>query len=614
MSTENTTRTKIMLLQILLSCTLAVLAHGTNDIDYINSLGASWTAGKNFEDGFEPALGLAPGYRPLPPSDDMIYDTAEDIPESFDPREQWPDCYTVKEIRNQGCCGSCWAFSASEVISDRICIASKNKEQVEVSAEDVLTCGGAGTCQGGWPSSVFSYYIKSGVVSGGLYQSKKGCQPYVITGDHPCASYVPTPKCQKSCIEGYNRTYTQDKHFGSKSYGVRVSDVQRELMTNGPVSATFSVYEDFFAYKTGVYHHLTGAVKGGHAVKLMGWGVENGVNYWLVANSWGEVFGEKGYFKIKRGNNECGFEVILSSILTVNLAHGSNNVIDYVNSLDTTWKAGKNFADDYRPGLGLLSGYKPRAPSSDIIYDTNEDIPQSFDPRQQWPDCYTVKEIRDQGCCGSCWAFAASEVISDRICIASKSKQQVEVSAQDVLTCSNTGDCGGGAPNFVYDYYIKSGVITGGLVDSHNGCQPYTITGRHPCKEYVDTPKCNRTCIEGYNRTYTQDKHFGSKQYGVSVKDAQRELMTNGPISAGMLVYSDFYNYKSGVYQHVTGDVEGAHVVKLMGWGVENDVDYWLVANSWGTVFGEQGYFKIIRGTNECLFENGGFETVASLR
>jgi C1A family cysteine protease len=75
-------------------------------------------------------------------------------------------------------------------------------------------------------------------------------------------------------------------------------------------------------------------------------------------------------------------------------------------------------------------------------------------------------------------------------------------------------------------------------------------------------------------------------------------------------VYSDFYNYKSGVYQHVTGDVEGGHAVKLMGWGVENGVDYWLVANSWGTVFGEQGYFKIRRGTNECLFENGGFETV----
>ena len=68
------------------------------------------------------------------------------------------------------------------------------------------------------------------------------------------------------------------------------------------------VYEDFYAYKSGVYQHVTGKQNGGHGVKLMGWGVDNGVKYWLVANSWGTVFGEQGYFKIKRGNNECGFE------------------------------------------------------------------------------------------------------------------------------------------------------------------------------------------------------------------------------------------------------------------------------------------------------------------
>ncbi|CAG2168020.1 unnamed protein product [Oppiella nova] len=299
----------MMLVQVLLGVTLTVyLAHGSQ-IDYVNSLSTTWKAGKNFEKGSEPALGLSPGYKPLTPSSEITYDIAdEDIPENFDPRVQWPECYTVKEIRNQGCCGSCWAFSTSEVISDRICIASKNKQQVEVSAEDVLTCSGAGDCQGGWPSSVFDYYVDEGVISGGLVDSHKGCQPYTIIGDHPCASYVPTPKCQKSCIAGYNRTYTQDKHFGSKSYGVSTKEVQKELMTNGPVAATFTVYNDFFSYKTGVYHHVTGQAEGGHAVKLLGWGVENGVDYWLVANSWGTVFGEKGYFKIRRGHNDCGFE------------------------------------------------------------------------------------------------------------------------------------------------------------------------------------------------------------------------------------------------------------------------------------------------------------------
>jgi cathepsin B len=51
-------------------------------------------------------------------------------------------------------------------------------------------------------------------------------------------------------------------------------------------------------------------------------------------------------------------------------------------------------------------------------------------------------------------------------------------------------------------------------------------------------------------------------------------------------VYSDFMNYKSGVYHHVSGTMEGGHAVKILGWGHEEDMDYWLCANSWGTSWG----------------------------
>lgn len=79
-------------------------------------------------------------------------------------------------------------------------------------------------------------------------------------------------------------------------------------MTNGPVEVLFFVYEDFRAYKGGVYKHTTGDLGGGHAVKMLGWGVENGEPYWLCANSWGTKFGMDGFFKILRGVNECGIE------------------------------------------------------------------------------------------------------------------------------------------------------------------------------------------------------------------------------------------------------------------------------------------------------------------
>ena len=72
-------------------------------------------------------------------------------------------------------------------------------------------------------------------------------------------------------------------------------------MTNGPIEVQFSVHTDFLVYKSGVYEHTSGKKTGNHAVKVIGWGVENKVPYWLVANSWNEDWGDKGFFKIRRG-------------------------------------------------------------------------------------------------------------------------------------------------------------------------------------------------------------------------------------------------------------------------------------------------------------------------
>ena len=64
------------------------------------------------------------------------------------------------------------------------------------------------------------------------------------------------------------------------------TQIQKEIMTNGPVQVAFSVFSDFINYKSGVYQHLTGDMLGGHAVKMIGWGMENGIKYWLCVNSW----------------------------------------------------------------------------------------------------------------------------------------------------------------------------------------------------------------------------------------------------------------------------------------------------------------------------------------
>merc|ERR1719163_1778218 len=84
--------------------------------------------------------------------------------------------------------------------------------------------------------------------------------------------------------------------------------IAAEIMKNGPVEAAFTVFKDFANYAGGIYHATSEEQMGGHAIKIVGWGVEGGVKYWKVQNSWNPYRGEKGYFRIKRGTDECGIE------------------------------------------------------------------------------------------------------------------------------------------------------------------------------------------------------------------------------------------------------------------------------------------------------------------
>jgi len=79
--------------------------------------------------------------------------------------------------------------------------------------------------------------------------------------------------------------------------------IMQDMLENGPVEVGFTVYEDFMSYDQGIYEPTTTTSVGGHAVKLIGWGTENGVDYWIAANSWGPRWGEEGYFRIKRGTS-----------------------------------------------------------------------------------------------------------------------------------------------------------------------------------------------------------------------------------------------------------------------------------------------------------------------
>ena len=145
----------------------------------------------------------------------------------------------------------------------------------------------------------------------------------------------------------------------------------------------------------------------------------------------------------------------------------------------------------------------------------------------------------------------------------------------------------------------------------HHGPQgqdPYPAEGAPGCPSQ-SSAQCPTACdsdAQAPHNVFAQDKYTfeGQVMNFPDMATMQNSLMTDGPMEVAFTVYADFENYASGIYKHVTGDELGGHAVKLVGWGTENGVDYWKIQNSWNPYWGENGHFRIVRGTDECGIED----------
>ena len=221
------------------------------------------------------------------------------IPENFDARVQWPTC--IKPIRNQGNCGSCWAFALAEALEDRFCIKSSGAENTLLSPQHLVSCDGFNYgCRGGniYLSWIYVYFY--GVVS-------DTCKPYT-------SGIGQTPTCTETCTDARN---DNTKYFTDAYPKVlrSVNDIKTEIMTNGPVEAGYTVYEDFMYYRGGIYEQRSTRSLGGHAVKLVGFGKDSatGKEFWIAANSWGKFWGENGFFRIAIGQCQLEQNVMVGS-------------------------------------------------------------------------------------------------------------------------------------------------------------------------------------------------------------------------------------------------------------------------------------------------------------
>ena len=147
------------------------------------------------------------------------------------------------------------------------------------------------------------------------HHGPQGNDPYPAENTPGCPSTPAgsSPQCPTTCKPESGRTFATDKYgFKGTVYMYRgEQSIQAAILQHGPVEAAFSVYEDFENYVSGVYQQTSGSMVGGHAVRIVGWGVDAGVNYWKIANSWNPFWGENGYFRMIRGcpgMSGCGIE------------------------------------------------------------------------------------------------------------------------------------------------------------------------------------------------------------------------------------------------------------------------------------------------------------------
>ncbi len=188
-----------------------------------------------------------------------------------------------------------------------------------------------------------------------------------------------------------------------------------------------------------------------------------------------------------------------------------------------------------------------------------------------------INPVFNQGQCGSCWAVSSTMMLSDRFAIQSR-KQYIKMNIQTVLACApgNAG-CGGGFMDKAGRYFESEGTTA--------QCMSYDTS-------MTVAPDCNEAKCAG-GKFYVQRGTI--REFRGDIDQIQTDIMNNGPVVAGYQVENSFMQYRGGVFipGSDSGTV-GGHAVVIVGWGYDDSLGrgYWIVRNSWGPSWGENGYFR----------------------
>jgi len=283
---------------------------------------------------------------------------------------------------------------------------------------------------------------------------------------------------------------------------------------------------------------------------------------------------------------------------------------------------------------------------------TVDSVPDTFDGTEVWKDL--LSPVKDQGKCGSCWAFATTSTLADRFNIQSLGKLKIDLSPTYMLLCDfigqelvvknpqtqqnifnkinltsiGMGSCNGNSLSDSWRYLYIFGTPTDNCVPydktigtelALNSPSDFSSTNYTPLCTSVTgkiADMCSNVSENSSNDEYGTPARFfrcihfysvaGIPQDGGSELYIRHNIYSWGPVSTGMVVYPDLYTFdaKNSIYEwNGLGESLGGHAVEIVGWGEEKGKKYWIIRNSWGKDWGRNGYFYISRGNNMCEIE-----------